>query len=132
MAMMKGSNTTQETISYDQFIGVLDENLKRRHTNNAEDLGVEDSVINKIKEQLAYSGENLYQAMKLYDLEGSDNILVQDLPRVFKRIGISNIMSHIPMFHKIGGIVEGQMSIDIVDFSKKVEREIKHKTSKYI
>jgi hypothetical protein len=32
--------------------------------------------MNKIKEQLSYSDESLYQAMKLYDLEGSDNILV--------------------------------------------------------
>jgi Ca2+-binding EF-hand superfamily protein len=54
MAMMKGSSSTQDSVSYDQFIGMLDENLKRR----------------------SYSGETLYQAMKLYDLEGSDNILV--------------------------------------------------------
>lgn len=69
--------------------------------------------------------------MKLYDLEGSDNILVQDLPRVFKRLGISNIESHIPMFHKIGNIVEGQMSIDIQDFAKRVGKEISDRTNKF-
>jgi hypothetical protein len=46
MAMMKGSSSTQDSVSYDQFIGMLDENLKRRHQNNAEGLGVEDSIIN--------------------------------------------------------------------------------------
>jgi len=132
MAMMKGSNDKTGEVSYDRFIATLDENLKRRHEMNSEALGVQDSIMNKIKEQLSYSDETLYDAMKLYDLEGSDNILVADLPRVFKRIGISNIMSHIPMFHKIGGIVEGQQSIDIMDFTKKVLQEIKLRTNKFI
>lgn len=69
--------------------------------------------------------------MKLYDLEGSESILIQDLPRVFKRIGISNIQSHIPYLLKIGDIAEGQRYIDIISFTAAMEKEMKSRLDKF-
>jgi Ca2+-binding EF-hand superfamily protein len=80
----------------------MDDNIRKRKQSS--DSGVEDAIMKKLKEVLDYSGESFYEAMKVYDLEGSETIKVDDLARVFKRLGISTIEPHIPYLLTVGGV----------------------------
>ena len=51
--------------------------------------------------------------MKDYEYDNSGNILVQDLPRVFKRIGILKPEIHMKTLIKAGGASEND---DVIDF----------------
>ena len=78
----------------------------------------------RIKECLAYAGESLYTSLKIYDLEDLNTINLSDLPRVFKRLGISNIDPHIPYLLRVGQIDPKQQRIDVSMFAKAIMDEM--------
>jgi Ca2+-binding EF-hand superfamily protein len=84
----------------------------------------------KLKEVLDYSGETFYDAMKIYDLEGSETIQVSDLARVFKRLGISTIEPHLPYLHGVGGVRPKDQKIDIITFYQSIMKEMNTRNSR--
>jgi Ca2+-binding EF-hand superfamily protein len=116
------SSKSNGKISYDDFIAMMDANIRHRHeyvkTN------VDEALFKKINDCLVYSGESLFDALKYADINDSDTIAREDLARVFKRLGLSTIEPNLPTIMKIGGITEKQERIDIHDFSKRFSAEL--------
>jgi hypothetical protein len=92
----------------------MDDNIRKRKASS--DSGVEDAIMKKLKEVLDYSGESFFDAMRVYDFDGSETINVADLSRVFKRLGISTIEPYIPYLHGVGGVRPKDQKIDIITF----------------
>jgi Ca2+-binding EF-hand superfamily protein len=104
MSMMSSDPSAANEVSYDDFIQHLDDNIRKRSYALKEN--VEESIMARIKECLDYAGETLYESLKIYDLEDLNTINLSDLPRVFKRLGISNIDPHIPYLLRIGQVLD--------------------------
>jgi Ca2+-binding EF-hand superfamily protein len=117
-----------QTISYDDFIHSMDDNIRKRKASA--DSGVEDAIMKKLKEVLDYSGESFFEAMRVYDLDGSETINVSDLARVFKRLGISTIEPYVPYLLQVGGVRPKDQKIDIITFQQAIMKEMNIRNSR--
>ena len=100
----------------------MDANL--RHRRNLLNDDVTEAVYMKIHSCLEYSGEPLHESLSRSDFDNSGTILLSDLTRVMKRIGISNVEAHLPLILKSGGASITDERIDIESFSEKLTREV--------
>lgn len=116
------SSQPDGTLSYDDFIMQMDANIRHRHLLLKED--VNEALFLKLAQCLDYSGESLYETLKRNDFEDTDTILKDDLIRVFKRIGLSNVEPHLSVILEIGGASEHDERIDIYNFARLVTKEV--------
>ena len=90
---------------------------------------VNESLLLKLHDCLEYSGETLYESLKRSDFDDRDCVLREDLVRVLKRIGMSNIEPHLELILKIGGANVDQEFIDIDTFSDRITFEVNRKVN---
>ena len=79
----------------------------------------------KIHDCLEYTGEPLRESLSRSDFDQTGTILLPDLIRVMKRIGLSNVEPHLPLILSTGGATLQNERIDIASFSKKLTAEVK-------
>ena len=110
-------------ISYDDFITQMDANIRHRRGLLTEN--VNEAVFMKINDCLEYIGEPLREALSRSDFDHSGTILLPDLIRVMKRIGLSNVEPHLPLILSTGGATLQNERIDIESFAQKLTSEVK-------
>ena len=119
------SSQPDGTISYDDFIFQMDANIRHRRALLSDD--VDEAVFMKLSSCLDYSGESLFDSLKRSDFDNSDSILKDDLIRVFKRIGFSNVENHLALVLATGGANLEDERIDIYTFSHKLTAEVERR-----
>jgi hypothetical protein len=85
---------------------------------------VNEALFIKLASCFEYSGESLYDSLKRNDFEDVGTVLKEDLIRVLKRIGMSNIEPHLHILLSLAGASETDDRIDILNFSNKVTAEV--------
>lgn len=68
--------------------------------------------------------QSLYELMATYDFDNSGTILVQDVVRAFKKLGMLRPESHIAMILAAGGASENDERVDYVVFTQQLESQI--------
>ena len=116
------SSNRDGTISYDDFILKMDSNIRNRY--NALKEPVNNELFLKLNQCLEYSGETLYETLKRSDFDDSDTILMGDLIRIMKRIGLSNIEPHLHIILATGGADANAERIDIPSFAQQLTQEV--------
>ena len=109
-------------ISYDDFIMQMDANIRHRRAVLEDD--VNEAFFMKLHSCLEYSGETIYESLKRSDFDHSDSILRDDMVRVMKRIGMSNIEPHMEFLMTTGGAGVDDERIDIYNFADKLTAEV--------
>lgn len=100
----------------------MDANM--RHRRDLLNDSVDEALFLKLSNCLQYSGESLYESLKRSDFEDKETILKEDLIRVLKRIGMSNIEPHLHILLKLAGASIHDQRVDIVVFAEKVTAEV--------
>ena len=81
------------------------------------------AIYHKLQKCLEHAGESLYSALKRSDFDDSGSILKEDLIRVLKRIGFSNIEPHFADIVGKAGADEHDEMFDIATFASKITAE---------
>jgi Ca2+-binding EF-hand superfamily protein len=102
-------------ISYDEFISKMDIHLQKKTQIAGEQ--AQSIVFHKIKSLLDNHPDNLYEIMSSYDYENSGTIMVHDLVRAFKKLGMLHPEPHMEMLLEAGGARLQDERIDYVVFS---------------
>lgn len=110
------------SLSYDDFIMQMDANIRHRKDLLTEDVNA--ALFAKLATCLDYAGESLYTTMKRSDFDDSGTILREDLLRILKRIGLSNVEPHLPTLLETGGANIDDERIDIINFADKLTAEV--------
>ncbi len=63
-------------------------------------------VFHKIKSLVDVNEDSLYEIFMNYDFNNTGYMLVADMPRAFKRLGILHPEPHLPLLKEAGGIKE--------------------------
>lgn len=99
----------------------MDANIRHRRGQLQE--SVTDALFAKLNKCLEYSGESLYESLKRCDIYNEDTILKEDLVRVLKRIGLSNVEPHLHLLLETGGASMEDERIDIQKFAYQLTEE---------
>jgi len=122
-------------VSYDEFISHMDVHIKQKEKTSQEH--AEEVLFLKLKDFLDFqqSGgpkSKLNEVFKEFEIYGTDTVLAQDLPKVFKRIGLSKPEPYMPILLKAGGASEDDDKIEIKSFCSKLLAHIKARAGKNI
>lgn len=97
---------------------------------------MEERIFKKIAMALKYGDQSLYEALNHFDEERQGKIKVDDLKRVFKRLGLFSVDEHIPTLLKSGGVGPTDQVINIKKyqqlFKKDLDRRIQAKEQKSV
>jgi len=100
------------SISYDEFISKMNIHIHKK-SNQAEERSKEE-IFMRIKSLLDSSSKSLAEIMSELDIEEKGFILQNDLPRVFKRLGMLHPEPHLKIIVQAGGYKENDEIIDVV------------------
>ena len=83
-------------------------------------------IFHKIKSLIDVNQESLYEIFSNYDYNNSGEIIVQDLIRGFKRLGILHPEPHMKTLLEAGGVREGNEDgkIDYVRYAENLQGRI--------
>lgn len=74
-------------------------------------------IFHKLKNLIDANEDTLYEIFLNYDYENKGTILVQDLPRAFKRLGILHPEPHMKALMEAGGVRESDEKVDYVIYA---------------
>ena len=109
-------------ISYDEFISKMDIHIQKKSKFAAEQ--AKEVIFHKIRSLIELNTDSLYEIFSNYDYSHSGSILIQDLVRGFKRLGILHPEPHVKLLLEAGGARETDEKIDYVVYSQNLQGHI--------